>query len=162
MPSLDAPERIITAKSLTRSMTRSATSFAWQKATYYGEVLPRVRKLALLTWKEAMRAEGDLRVKLTRSFLDLSEFRRSLLGFPSPGRRRDESSERMTNVPGVVQEAITQDVVEPSGPVESASGPAAPDASADASSPASADASASTSASAGPTAGPTEQAPPSS
>ena len=78
-----------------------------------------------------MRAEGDLRVKLTRSFLDLSEFRRSLLGFPSPGRRRDESSERMTSVPGVVQDAI-----EPSGPAESASADA----------------------SAGPTAGPTEQA----
>ena len=82
------------------------------------------------------RAANDpvMKMQLSREFRELVELRRVLLRIPGPGRDSGQmTTMRMTNVPGVVQDAI-----EPSGPVESAS--------ADASS--------------GPTAGPTDQAPP--
>lgn len=53
--------------------------------------MPRVRKLGLAAFREAMTSNGDQRCKLIKAALECFEMRRQLLGFPSPGKRRDES-----------------------------------------------------------------------
>lgn len=94
MPSLVPAERQLVPKQLSRSVARSQRAVAYHRATYYGEVLPRVRRLMLAIWRDAIAAEGVERMALSREFRELADFRRCLLGFPSPGRRRDESESK--------------------------------------------------------------------
>ena len=158
MPTLENTVPVISANSLNRKASRSSVVWMARKAAFMGNAIPRLeraqkilheRLCALRNPVEMIAKDGcvvhvmndDAIVKVVRGLIEVIEAERGLLGFPSPGRRRDEPTMRETSVPGVVQDAI-----EPSGPAESASGPTAPGAS--------------SSASSGPTAGPTDQAPP--
>lgn len=78
----------------------------WHRATFHKETLPRIRKLALRFWRDAMKSDdASLSVAMTREFRELVELRRTLLGFPSPGRRRNENEreERSISVPTVAE-----------------------------------------------------------
>lgn len=89
MPSLTLSGQEISPKRLQRATARSSKMVAFHSATFHGETLPRIRKLALALWRDAMQTSGEERVKLAREFANLTELRRQLLGFPSPGKRRD-------------------------------------------------------------------------
>jgi uncharacterized membrane protein len=69
-----------------------------------------LRKLSLRLFREGMTTTGEDLIRLSKAYSDLCEQRRSLLGFPSPGRRRDESAEKLAtaaNMPTEVEIVTT-------------------------------------------------------
>jgi hypothetical protein len=99
MPSLITDGENVTPNKLAHKVDKSRRAVQWHSATYHAEVLPRLRKLSLYMWRQAIVASDPAeRIALSREWRELIELRRQLLGFPSPGRRRDEGeSERKAN-----------------------------------------------------------------
>ena len=101
----------LSPKRLQRSIARSVKVAHWHKGTFLAESLPRLRKLSLRLFREGMTTTGEDLIRLSKAYSDLCEQRRSLLGFPSPGRRRDESAEKLataaSNMPTEVESVTT-------------------------------------------------------
>lgn len=92
----------VTSKSLLRKASQSASIFSFLRAGFYRFALPKVQRVARLTHNRLVsihnvsknvmdEAENGNIARLNASLIQLLEFERSLLGFPSPGRRSNES-----------------------------------------------------------------------
>ena len=119
MPTLENTLPSASPKTLNRKMSRSALVWSARKAAFMGTVIPRLERAhktlherlqVLRAPVEKLDADGKTvlvhddasLVRVVQAMLQTIEMERSLLGFPSPGRRRDERAERIvreTNVP---------------------------------------------------------------
>lgn len=130
MPAIDSQPPDISSKAMNRRMSRSAITFAVKRANYMRFVLPKVER-AICALNESLHAltqpieivvgRGDNKAiahvidyqsqaKIAGALFSAMEFERQLLGFPSPGKRRDEGAGEMrqTQSPGIVDVAQVQ------------------------------------------------------
>jgi hypothetical protein len=66
-------------------------------------------------WRDAIKTQDPgLRLALSKEYRELSEMRRQLLGFPGPGKRRDESdNERSAKAQPSVIELVASEEQKP-------------------------------------------------
>lgn len=115
MPTLENTVPAIDVKSLNRKASRSAVVFSARKAAFIGNVIPKLeratktlheRLCVLREPVERLDSKGNVILvnddialcKVVGAMLAAIEAERSLLGFPSPGKRKDESSAPMRQV----------------------------------------------------------------
>lgn len=97
MPRLESVAPNLSGKSLLRKASQSASVFGFAKAGFYRAALPKVRRAMSLADRRirAMHkldpVPDDTICRMNASLIALVECERSLLGFPLPGRRKDES-----------------------------------------------------------------------
>lgn len=110
MPNLEHKVPELTHKSMNRRMSRSAMVFSIKRANFHGFALPKIdrhiRELSdslteLSKSVDVVIGKGDnqqvvkvkdfnAQAKIANALISLVEQQRSLLGFPSPGKRKDE------------------------------------------------------------------------
>lgn len=127
MPTLENTVPFIDAKSLNRKASRSAVVFSARKAAFIGNVVPKLERATKALHERlcelrdpvekldkdgnVVRVHDDMALcKVVGAMLAAIEAERCLLGFPSPGKRRDEGAGELKSAqsPAVVDVAQVQ------------------------------------------------------